>query len=398
MAIQLDWPTVRARLRALLFWQATSDEENQNPLDESRSLQALSSPTLDRLRRQLADLPEPVDRTQALRAETSQALHAWQTDTDAPNYLTFISEPIEPQAKLLQGLLAAPPLGGIARVTWLQREQITGDCSAIWQALQTTFGLSEATARGDRAIVAIPDLSWCFLRCIEGLDAIEALLATIATDRSRFWLLGCNRWAWLYLDRVCHLSAYLNSPVSLPTLTDEDLRRWLAPVAATLDLQPQTTDASEDAEESEEIWASAPERRCFAQIAELATGLPAVAAPLWLHSLRQKSPEDGDEASEESSTDRTQLTYATPHLPELPRLSADDRYLLYSLGLHDGLTLRALARSLAEPEPIVRAQLQRLRQQGLIIKRAGRFELAPLHYLRLKRDLGNNRFLVRGEP
>lgn len=383
MAIQLDWPTVRARLRALLsFWQATSDERRDERSDESE-LAFLSPTRIARLQQELAALPEPCSRLQTLSAEASTALHAWHVDADAPNYLAIVTEPIEPQAKILRELLAAPPFGGMTRVARLQRGQLTNDSVTTWRALQETFGLCGNAGGSDRQIAVIPDLGWCFLRCVEGLDAIEALLAAVSADRSRFWLLGCNRWTWLYLDRVCYLSTYLSSSVSLPTLGAADLRRWLDPVAAICGLESPADD--EDADDDETIWSSARERRCFAQIAELALGLPAVAESLWLQSLRRKGT--GDDAPEE-------LTYETPRLPALPDLTADDRYLLYNLGLHGGLTLPALTQSLAESEAIVRAQLQHLQHQGLIAKRDGRFEIAPLHYPRLKRDLDYNHLLV----
>lgn len=384
---------MRAWWQALLFWQAASGEERQERLGES-ALQALSPTTIARLRRELADLPEPQSRLQAARAAASEALHAWYADADAPNYFTITTAPIEPQPKLLQEFLSAPPFGGTTQITQLQREQFADTDTRIWPVLQETFGLLGEVPNGERAIAAIPDLSWCFLRSMEGLDAIEALLAAIATDRSRFWLLGCNNWAWLYLERVCHLKAYLKSPVSLQLLSGRDLRQWLDPVVTAFSLKlPQARDDSEAVENDEEIWASALEQRCFAQIAKQAAGLPAVAAPLWLRSLRQRVADEGEE---EDATVK-ELTYEVPNLPDLPQLTSDDRYLLYILGLHGGLTFPALIRSLAEPEAMVQAQLQSLQRQGLICKRANRVAIAPLYYPRLQRDLANNHLLVEGE-
>ena len=390
MVIRLDWPTMSARLRTFLSRQGVLDEEGQHATDKSASLHALSNTMLDRLHQQLEELSEPHDRIQVMRSAASEALYAWHADANAPNHLAIATEPIEPQAKLLAELLAEPPFGELTRVIQLRREHLAGDdCRTIWQTLREALDLNREPTGGERMIVAIPDLSWCFLRCIEGLDAIEALLVAIVTDRSRFWVLGCNRWAWLYLDRVCHLSAYLQAPVLLPGATDRDLKQWLVPTEATLDLQVQTCD---DVENGDEIWTSSLEQRCFAQITELATGLPAVAAPLWLRSLRWLA---ADEVGEDATPEK--LSYEMPSLPELPRLTADDRYLLYILGLHSGLTLPALAQSLAEAEPVVRAQLQLLLQQGLVIRDADLFAIAPIHYPRLRRDLRDNHLLVEGK-
>ncbi len=388
MAIQLDWSTVRARLRGLLFWQATAEKVDRP--DGEATLQDLSPATIARLQRDIAALPEPCNRLETLRAAASEALHAWHADRTAPNHLVVLTEPVESADKLLRGLLAAPPFGGMTRIAWLQRESLSRESVDIWHCLQSTFALSAEKSRGDRAIAVVPDLSWCFLRCIDGLDAIEALLAAVSRDRSRFWLLGCNRWAWLYLDRVCHSSAYLPVPEPLPAVGDSELRQWLDPVATSL-LGPRPTagDEREGPEASAEIWHSALERRTFAQIAELALGLPVVAAPLWLQSLRQVASEDSDPKGP---------TYATPDLPALPQLTFADRYLLHSLGLHGSLGLSDLARSLAEPEPDVRAQLRHLQRAGTIVcNDSGRFELAPIYYPRLKRDLSNNNLLIEGE-
>ncbi len=72
------------------------------------------------------------------------------------------------------------------------------------------------------------------MRCIGGLEAIEALRDLVAGDSSRFWLIGCNSWAWQYLERIYQINAYLTNTVSLPPLKEEQMQEWLQPLMTKL--------------------------------------------------------------------------------------------------------------------------------------------------------------------
>ena len=91
----------------------------------------------------------------------------------------------------------------------------------------------DAEPRQQSAIV-LPELTQCFVRCIEGLEGVLYLRKEILKDCDRFWIVGCNHWAWEYLSYVCQINAYFDRTVALPELTGYDLFAWLAPVRRQL--------------------------------------------------------------------------------------------------------------------------------------------------------------------
>ncbi|PZO21105.1 MAG: hypothetical protein DCF25_05520 [Leptolyngbya foveolarum] len=79
-------------------------------------------------------------------------------------------------------------------------------------------------------LAIIPNLSWCFLRSVEGLEGIDYLQDTLLRDRSQFWIIGSGQVGWDYLNSTLKLNAYCGSVTALPALTGEQLKDWLMPL------------------------------------------------------------------------------------------------------------------------------------------------------------------------
>ena len=97
--------------------------------------------------------------------------------------------------------------------------------------------LPSAAATGDPVLLCLANLDQCFLRCIDGWSGIERLRQVALERRDRFWLLGCNSWAWRFLDHVSQISSCFPDALTLPPLDGAALREWLSPVAADLELE-----------------------------------------------------------------------------------------------------------------------------------------------------------------
>ena len=79
-------------------------------------------------------------------------------------------------------------------------------------------------------LAIIPNLSWCFVRSVEGLGGIDYLQDTLLRDRSQFWVIGSGQVAWDYLNSTLKLEAYCGEVISLPALDGGQLRDWLSPM------------------------------------------------------------------------------------------------------------------------------------------------------------------------
>jgi hypothetical protein len=394
MKFNLD--TLLAQLRSWLPKARASLEERASELEanftDSRR-QPLPDKMHRRLYRAIETLGSPSVRRTAIRSRLDEAIAAWLDFPTAPNHLAILASPVEPIATILADTLPKQISGHGLPVRSLARFPRSNLGSQIWSNLSQELELPDRPDKSVlRSVVAIPDLSWCFVRCIDGLDAVETLLDWIARDRTHFWVIGCNEWTWHYLDRVCQLGAYWEQTLALEPLRDRELKVWLDPVAEIIEFEwsgeaEKNGDRSE-LEPDEEVWDSNDERRFFQQLDDVSLGLMSVAARIWVRSLVVYAPAEDDPDATET------ILLEPPELPNLPHLGKNERYLLFSIGLHGGASISTLAWSLGETEVAVRGQLQQLLRSGAIECKAERFYLAPTHYPRLKRDLNNNHFLV----
>lgn len=250
-----------------------------------------------------------------------------------------------------------------------------------------------------RFLVIIPSLEQCFLRCIDGWDGIEYLRDTIIPSRACFWVIGCNTWAWQFLDVVCQTSAYFNRVQQLPPLDGEDIQDWLATVADSVlehcasTENPVASDLSDlDDEGQRSYWEAIAKEACHHD---------AVAARLWLSSLRM--PKDVLEGKEVPTLTLEQhaltdlgVCRSQRHisLPSLPSLSNLDRYLLYSLLIHGAMSRSHLSLSLGEPESQLQSHVQRLLREGVLESRRGLLSVQAIYYEALRSELSNNNFVV----
>lgn len=381
--------------------EARANELEAKFKEPERSV-ALDRETFGDLENKIKCLPNPSTYRTAVESDLTEALGRWQREENVINSLVVLSSPVEPIELILKQTLAESKSFELPRIKWLPWWVRPQDNTSICDRLQQAIALFQENASQDsdrpqeRELVVIPNLSWCFLRCVDGLEGIERLQDLVFQDSSRFWLIGCNYWAWQYLDRVCHVSAYFDRAISLPSLKESELKAWLAPISASLDLD-RGGDRSEEQSETSENWTCKAERQYFERLVEISDGISSVAARLWLHSLYLTEPEEAEESLDgDRAEPRGQMWEAIgqkrPDLPDLPALSQDDRYLLFSLCLHGSMALSDLALSLGEKENKIKSQVQLLRRRRIIELDKGLFRLNPAYYLQLRKDLDDNKF------
>ncbi|EAW39280.1 hypothetical protein [Lyngbya sp. PCC 8106] len=352
-------------------------------------------------------LPEAYEN--AIQTKLSEVLTPWKKNKDLANHLFIVLSPIEPLKQILEQTLeqVKDEALSIKTLSWENRpDQYSTLKINLQEEIESSESLEENShPENTQSLIVIPDLSLCFLRCVEGLDSIEYLFDFILKDHSRFWIVGCNQWAWKYFDYLYKVNTGFEHIFSLPTLNAIELKQWLNPIYGTLDdtLDIEFSDhedkSNHQSEEwhEEENWISKKEKQYFQRLADISEGLSQPAAHLWLDSLRYvKQSEEIDsetvELQEEKPEKHLILKRAT--LPSLPEFTKEDQYLLSSIGLHGEISLSALAVSLAESEYQIRIQVQRLLRTGIILQKQGLFQLSPIYYSRLTRDLIDNHILA----
>lgn len=366
-------------------------------------LNPLSTEQLNPIQKDIAALPHPEPYQRAICSKLTKLLTQWQQGGDY-NCLVVLCHSTEDMNSLFHQTLSSYSMDDsfvIHTLPWSHRPE---DYSTILTQLQEEIAPTEDDTPPHQLRV-IPDLSWCFLRCLYGLDGVEWLQETLFQDQSQFWLIGCNYWSWQYLNCVYQWDAYFEQILELPALEPLEIKQWLQPVTEKLAFNfEDDTDSSQSSDSEEEEWNSKAERKYFERLAKVSLGTGPTIAQLWLNSLRQQEVEEQEETPEahiSAESESQAIILARVDLPSLPQLTKGDRYLLFSLGLHGNMTLNQLIFSLGEHvtlfaagEGLVQAQVQVLRRAGLIQNRQGWLSIAPIHYPRLERDLQDNQFLV----
>ncbi len=382
--------------------EAQVNKESLNPLPYSQ---------LDNLNQKIALLPIPPIYLELISSKISETIERWQENDNAPNSLVILGSPNESFEQIFTEVLdnwQQEKSLQLQSFGWHNRpdkhSQIKSEFISEIEKLQHQ---EEEEKSNSFKAIAIPDLSKCFLRCVDGLDTIEYLEELLFKDRSQFWLIGCNTWAWKYLDVVCHVSDYFTQTLFLPELKDFEIKQWLNPVTKTIDFEYnyESNESDEsDEEQDSDNWDSPLEKSYFEDLARISLGLGPVASRLWLLSFGTEKEDEEDEAESTSNNDRSQSTAVISQrvflqkatFPNLPTLSQNERYLLFSLCIHQQMTLSQLALSLGETKMRVQNQVQNLSTLGIVEKKQQVLTINPAHYPQLKRDLTNNNFLIAG--
>jgi hypothetical protein len=334
----------------------------------------------------IKQLPIPQDYLTAVREAVKGALHAWQVSPDTSNNsLVFLSSPVEAIAPILKASFQDDALPEYEVRLFLGGYQRPPEPLTILDHLKRELEPEQAkgtvTEEAPPTVMVIPSLEPCFVRCIQGWEGIEYLQTLASQDVSRFWIFGCNHWAWTFLEKVCQVNAYLEQVTFLPELTAEALQNWLEPLLAdsladspNLQLQPD-----------QGLWEN---------LASLAGGWSTTAAHLWLQSLRLQSSDLNEDGAISEEKTAVELQFIKPVFPSLISLEPLDRYILHALLIHQDMTRSHLALSLGEAERRIRSRVQVLQREGIIIQRGRRLTVHPVHYPRLRSELANNNFLV----
>ena len=336
------------------------------------------------LQRRIAALDVPTPLLDFVREALAEAVAAWRAEAEAPNVMILLSRPVAPVAPVIEAALAGGEGPSLACRFLLPCRHRPVDPQAVSLMLTAALEnpLPSAAAAGNPELLCLANLDQCFLRCIDGWSGIERLRQVAQEHRDRFWLLGCNTWAWRFLDHVSQISSYFPDAITLPPLDGAALREWLSPVAADLGLE-QTAGSVPDGSGAGAAAGDATAAALWSQLAELSAGSSRIAAGLWLDSLHPAK--DGDAGA---------LRQLRPALLDLPSLSNEDRYLLHSLLIHGTMRREHLAFGLGLPSHRLQPRIHWLLDEGLIEESAGELSVRPSAYPSLVKELANNNFFT----
>lgn len=378
--------------RNFLFSRYTQDtQETQEP---EQSLVELPPALRERVVDDIENLPiNPADQ-KAISSTLDETYELWQNNPNSSNNsLVVLSSPVAAVSRILSETLEEWAKQKQVALKLLPLKARPTDIDNIQSKLEHYLKEDGASTDGQQLeIVVIPNLSWCFLRSLDGLGGIEYIQSLLCNgSENRFWIIGSGQVGWQYLNSVCSLEAYCGKVFPLPAIEPDKLQEWFEPIIQDLDLvfeepriDKQILDGDKDNQTS-----------YFEHLADISKGVATVAVQAFLKSIRHEEIEEDENNQEQSQPESKSLIAQTPKLPQLPELESVDQYLLYSLLLHGDLTITELAESLGDSNSEVQARVQLLRREGVVEQQNKIIKINPIHYPRVKQELAANNFIIK---
>lgn len=264
-------------------------------------------------------------------------------------------------------------------------------------------------AKMGRADCVLPRLERCFLRHADGLDLCRRLLGWLLARKGRC-LVGCNSWAWAFLDAALGVESVLPGPWTLAAFDRAALERWFQELLIACPGQPpvfrnaangRLVLASPTAAGQPENTAKADKRDDFlVHLAAGSRGIAAVAWALWRHSLRvagtaQTSAEARETAAADFGTTIWVKPWAELNLPApSPRARQSHRFILHALLIHGGLSEAAVGLLVPISGAVLCQSLRVLEAEGLIHQEDGVWQVTNCAYPAVRQSLVNEEYLA----
>ena len=370
--------------RSFIFsWYTRDRNQLQEPTKSLVELPPSIREKLIAATNKLAD--NPAD-TEAIGNCIDEAFEQWRDRPKrAENSIVILTSPVMVVSRIIITILE----------NWVDEKQISvkvlpwnerpADADSIQSKLQQYLEVEAKETESDRPeVIVIPNLNWCFLRSMDGLDGIDYLQKMLLHDSNRFWIIATGKVTWDYLNSISDIEADCGRVTPLPELDSDSLRQWLQPILAELEitfadprLESKILEGDKDAET---IY--------FEDLTSISRGISVIALQAFLASIVYQPPE------EEEEQQQAMIQAQSPELPNLPDLESAHHYLLYFLLLHGDITMRALAYSIGDSESKVRKRIKFLRNEGIVEETNEILKVNPIYYPQLKQELLNNNFVI----
>jgi hypothetical protein len=359
-----------------------STETSLTPARSEGDLRALPQVRLE-------NLAPPINWALATRA-LDTVLQDWLRDEHPePSVRFFIGQPWCDHAAILQQwarihgaeLIAPPDPGQVLQsdVRWVQQ----------WQ-------------QHDRLWV-MPRLERCYLRHADGLGLVRDFLERAASGSLGRGIIGCDSWAWAYLQRVWPLAQ--PDVLTLQAFDGEKMTRLFACLAEmNASEQVQFCNAKtgnpvlpgcEDI-----VQGTYTVSRELKQLAAHCRGNPGTAWSYWRHRLRSEPDADGSLSVSEDSNEKKgseSVVWLAAELvePAMPMEADDDMaFVLHGLLLHNGLSAETLAEILPLSRSRIMSLLLRLLSCGLVNRDETSWQVSALGYATVREFLRARDYLT----
>lgn len=359
-------------------------DESLTPVKSEAELRALPQIRLE-------NLVPPVNWAQAARA-LDTALQDWlRNEHQEPSVRFFIGQPwcdhaaiLLQWAKIHDAEFIVPPDPG--------------------QILQPDAHRLQQRQHHDRLWV-MPGLERLYVRHADGLGLVRDFLEQAASGSMGRGIVGCDSWAWAYLQRVWPLAQ--PDALTLQAFDGEKLTRLfvcLAQVEVSEHVQFCNAKTGNPVLPGYEdiVHGTYTVSRELKQLAAHCRGNPGTAWSYWRHQLRSEPESDADgnppvsEGSSGKKSGKGVVWLAADFVePSMPMEADEDMaFILHGLLLHNGLSADTLAEILPLSRNRIMSLLLRLLSCGLVNRDGQCWRVSALGYATVREFLRIREYLT----
>ncbi len=250
--------------------------------------------------------------------------------------------------------------------------------------------ISFINSRKERTVILFEDIHKLYLRQLNGYEGIEQLIYLISETKDHvFWVIGCSRYAWAFLDKAAELEGHFSQIIDTDALDEKQIKNVILSRhrssgyelvfeaeegAAGNKKKSKTKDDEEKQQELKEKY--------FDALTDIAEGNASIAMIFWVRSIRE--------------FDDTHFYIApleTASVKMLDDLQPTTLFVLAALVLHDALTSAELSSILGIPERESKMIFNRLKARGILVAKDNRMSLNQLIYRQTIRELKERNIL-----
>jgi hypothetical protein len=254
--------------------------------------------------------------------------------------------------------------------------------------------LFDAMGKSTSEVLVMPNLERWYLRHEDGLSVLRDLLQRLSFDRRRV-LLGCDSWAWAFLQHAIGIQDQMGEPQTFASFDARRLDAWLCTM-----LNRQRYEFLQSGND-QPVFSSLEDAEfkvtsIIASLAANARGNPGVALALWRDCLRTRDT-DGDAQPPGVDAGRTTI-WVDPSSRSMPDLLGHtdrlQRFILHSLLLHGGLSLASLCQVLPFSSDDILRRIGGLRLAGFIEQEDDILQVSLTGYPVVRQTLQNEGMLT----